>query len=118
MPIAWADSLAIDRPTWHFAELNPMRSMLAIAVVLTPFAAFAGAAGPGPGVTGNDTGGIIQWTPEIDLIYRDIAAAHCARWNRLAGITSVHRTYGDYIGFQCVYDRRFDARKAGLPWSY
>jgi hypothetical protein len=95
-----------------------MRWMLAVAVVLNAFAAYAGFAGPDPGLTGNDTGGIIQWTPDVDLIYRDIAAAHCARWNRSAGITSVHRTYGDYIGFQCIYDRRFDPRKAGLPWNY
>jgi hypothetical protein len=95
-----------------------MRWMLAVAVVLNSFAAYAGFAGPGPGLTGNDTGGIIAWTPDVDLIYRDIAAAHCARWNRLAGITSVRRTYGDYIGFQCIDDRRFDPRKAGLPWNY
>jgi hypothetical protein len=93
-----------------------MRWMLVAAVVLNTCAAYADLFSPG--VTGNDTGGIIAWTPDVDLIYRDIAAAHCARWNRLAGITSVHRTYGDYIGFQCIYDRRFDARKAGLPWSY
>ncbi len=93
-----------------------MRWMLAVALVLNAFATSAGFAGPG--LTGNDTGGIIQWTPDVDLIYRDIAAAHCARWNRSAGIISVHRTYGDYIGFQCIYDRRFDARKAGLPWNY
>src|SRR5207245_11287512 len=98
------------------AELSPMRWMLAVVVALNSFA--AGAAGPGPGLTGNDTGGIIQWTPETDHVYKDIAAAHCARWNRLAGITSVHRTYGDYIGFQCIYDRRFDPRKAGVPGIY
>jgi hypothetical protein len=95
-----------------------MRWMLAAVVVLNSCAAYAGLAGPGPGLTGNDTGGIIQWTPDVDLVYRDIAAAHCARWNRLAGITSVHRTQGEYIGFQCVYSRRFDARKAGLPWNF
>jgi hypothetical protein len=89
----------------------PMRRMLVVVVILTSLAACAG---PGPGLTGNDTGGIIAWTPDVDLTYREIAAAHCARWNGLAGITSVHRTYGDYIGFQCIYDRRFDPRKAGL----
>jgi hypothetical protein len=82
---------------------------------LAPDYAAAGLAGPGPGVTGNDTGGIIQWTPAIDHSYREIAAAHCARWSRYAGISSVHRVYGDYIGFVCVDDRRFDPRKAGLP---
>ncbi len=78
-------------------------------------AAHAGDAGPGPGVTGNDTGGIIQWMPAVDGSIREIAAAHCARWNRYAGITSIHRVYGGYVGFVCVYDRRFDPRKAGLP---
>jgi hypothetical protein len=82
---------------------------------LAPDSAAAGLAGPGPGVTGNDTGGIIQWAPAIDHSYKEIAVAHCARWSRYAGITSVHRIYGDYIGFECVYDRRFDPRKAGLP---
>ena len=100
-----------------------MRWISAVALVLTSFAAgagaaFAGVAGPGPGLTGNDTGGIIQWTPETDQIYKDIAAAHCARWNRFAGITSVHRAYGEYIGFRCIYDRRFDPRKTGFPWNY
>ena len=101
-----------------------MRRMLAFAVVLfvdgalSLAAAHAGAAGPGPGLTGNDTGGIIQWTPEIDQSYKDIAVAHCARFHRFAGISGVHRVYGDYIGFRCVYDRRFDPRKAGLPPVY
>jgi hypothetical protein len=95
-----------------------MRWMLAIAVGLNVSAAYADFAGTDPGLTGNDTGGIIQWTPDVDLTYREIAAAHCARWNRLAGITSVNRAYGEYIGFQCIYDRRFDPRKAGFPWNY
>lgn len=95
-----------------------MRWMLAVAVVLKSFAAYAGPAGPGPGLTGNDTGGIIQWTPEIDPIYHEIAAAHCARWNRLAAITSVRPTYGDYIGFRCIVDRRYDPRSTGLFWVY
>jgi len=117
MCVAMADSLPIDGQRSISQELSPMRWMLAVAVALNSFAAYAGV-GPGPGLTGNDTGGIIAWTPDVDLIYRDIAAAHCARWNRLTGITSVHRTYGDYIGFQCIYDRRFDPRKAWVPGPY
>jgi hypothetical protein len=31
-----------------------------------------------------------------------LAADHCARWGRLAHITSVHRRYGDYIAFVCI----------------
>jgi hypothetical protein len=91
-----------------------MRWMLATTLIVVSGAAQAGWSGPRPGLTGNDTGGIIEWTPETDRIYRDIAITHCARWNRIANITSVHRWYGEYIGFQCIYDRRYDPRKAWL----
>jgi hypothetical protein len=66
-------------------------------------AVLAGLAGPRLGwVTGNDTGGIIPYSPDIEASYRDIAEAHCARWHRLAHVTSVHRKYGDYISFVCI----------------
>jgi hypothetical protein len=65
-------------------------------------ALLASCAGPGPGITGNDTGGIIPYSPDIEPIYRDMAADHCARWGRYARVTSVHRMYGDYIGFSCI----------------
>ena len=35
------------------------------------------------------------------------------RWSRIAAITSVHARYGDYVGFRCFTDRRWDPRKAG-----
>lgn len=55
-----------------------------------------------PRVTGNDTGGIIPYSPAIERIYRDMAADHCARWGRLAHITSVKRRYGEYVSFVCI----------------
>jgi len=61
-------------------------------------------AGPGPGITGNDTGGIFPYSPAVEADYRQIAEGHCARWGRLAKVTSIHRTYGDYVSFVC-YDR-------------
>ena len=61
-------------------------------------------AGPGPAVTGNDIGGIFHYSPDVEPIYRDIAADHCARWGRFAKVTSIHRVYGEYVGFVC-YDR-------------
>lgn len=64
--------------------------------------AYAGFAGPGPGITGNDTGGIIPYSPALERIYPQMAAAHCARWHRLSHVTSVHRVYGDYISFVCI----------------
>jgi hypothetical protein len=60
---------------------------------------------------GNSTGGIIAWTPEVDLIYRDIAAIHCANYHKVTQITSVHRWYGDYVSFLCHFPRGYDPRK-------
>lgn len=68
-------------------------------------AAHAGAVflGPGPGLTGNDTGGIIAYAPGLQRgAYRQMAANWCARWWRLSHITSMHRYYGDYVGFVCI----------------
>jgi hypothetical protein len=80
--------------------------LLALLVIATATGAggpaMAGLLGPGPGITGNDTGGIIPYDPTVNHIYRRLAADHCARWGRLAHITSVHRRYGDYIAFVCI----------------
>jgi hypothetical protein len=64
----------------------------------------AGFAGPGTGITGNDTGGIFPYTPDVAADYQQIAGDYCARWGRLSKVTSIHRTYGDYVSFVC-YDR-------------
>ena len=108
---------------WWFASAAVLYAaavgFLTAALTLISLAlAHAGAAGPGPGVTGNDTGGIIQWTPESDRFYKQIAVEHCARFNRYAGISSMRHRYGEYIGFRCLYDRRFDPRKEELPPVY
>lgn len=65
-------------------------------------AAMAQLAGPGPGITGNDTGGIIPYSPAVGRIYRKLAADYCASWGRFSHVTSVHRQYGDYISFVCI----------------
>ena len=87
--------------------------LVVAAAVALPFCA-AGAQAGFVGIWGghsNDTGGIIAWSPEIAYSYRAIAAAECARWNKVAVITSVHPWYGDYIGFACQYPRGYDPRK-------
>ena len=43
-----------------------------------------------------------------------IAAEHCARFDKAHRITSVHRQYGDYISFQCLWNPRM-ARYAIPP---
>lgn len=53
------------------------------------------------GVRGNDTGGIIPWSPGVDDTARYIAANHCGSYGRYAVITSIRPWYGDYIGFVC-----------------
>jgi hypothetical protein len=59
-------------------------------------------AGPSRGITGNDTGGIFPYSPAVEHDYQRIAADYCARWRRLAHVTSVHRRYGDYVSFVCI----------------
>ena len=58
------------------------------------------------GLTGNDSGGIITWSPEHQQVARDWAAEHCARYGKYARITSVQAQYGGYIGFTCQFDPR------------
>jgi hypothetical protein len=58
-------------------------------------------------VKGNDTGGIIAWSCEAEEAAQDIAATHCARFDKGHRITGVHRQYGDYISFQCLWNPRF-----------
>jgi hypothetical protein len=72
-------------------------------VALTLAALATACAGPGPGVTGNDTGGIIPWSPLHHQLARDLAAQHCAYYGKYARITSVRARYGDYIAFACSW---------------
>jgi hypothetical protein len=83
----------------------PVR-LLAKAVGLVALGSLTACAGPGPVLTGNDTGGIITWNPEHHAYRNDMAAAHCARYRKTHRITSVHPWYGDYIAFECRWDRR------------
>jgi len=84
------------------------RFLTVIALALSVFGAGSGAMagaiflGPGPWITGNDTGGIIPYSPAVEGVYRQMAAEYCASWGRLSHVTSVHRIYGDYISFVCI----------------
>ena len=91
---------------------NGLITLVLVMVLSTCAGGFAraGLQGPGPWfgsewVWGNDTGGILPYSPEIRGVYRQTAAEHCARWHRLPGLTSVHPRYGDYVTFVCM-DRR------------
>ena len=55
------------------------------------------------GPKGNDTGGIIPWSPIAEQQALDTAQADCGAYGKYAVITSVHREYGDYIAYSCSW---------------
>jgi hypothetical protein len=67
----------------------------------------ASCVGPGGGVTGNDTGGIIPWSSVSREQAQDLAAEHCARYGKQPRATGVDARYGGYYSFSC----RFDAQR-------
>src|SRR5829696_8164096 len=86
--------------------------MIAVALLAT-FLGLPARADFGPyGLKGNDTGGIIPWTPAVDLIYQQLASDFCARFFKGSQITSIHRRIGDYVAFACRFDRGYDPVKA------
>ena len=56
------------------------------------------------GSKGNDTGGIIPWSPENEQNAFQIAESNCKFWNKFPVATSIHRVAGDYIAYRCVWD--------------
>lgn len=56
------------------------------------------------GSKGNDTGGIIPWSPDAEIHKWEMAQAGCDTWGKYAVITSVTRGYGNYIAYACRTD--------------
>ena len=88
------------RATWRW-------SLVGLAVALCSTSAHAQV------YRGNDTGGIIPWSCENEAEARETADAFCAGWGKFGRITSVHRMYGDYIGFNCLW--RPDIARFQIP---
>lgn len=84
------------------------RQSILAALLAFPLVSCVGVYGP----TGNNTGGIIPWSPENEFNMRDIAQAGCARYHKFAVITVVTRRYGDYITYECRWNPH-DRRRAG-----
>jgi hypothetical protein len=102
---------APDRMMELFWETNSMRmqpALIALALSLLASSAYAG----WYETWGNDTGGLIPWSPAVKDAYREAAADHCARYNKVAQITSVHPWYGDFVGFACIFPPGYDPVKA------
>lgn len=78
-----------------------MRVALVLAVIGTALSAASASAQV---TRGNDTGGIIPWSCENEEAAPDITAEFCARWDKYPRITGVHRLYGDYISFNCLWN--------------
>jgi hypothetical protein len=105
---------SLSRSLFAFTTRLAMVRRLTIAIAVSAAVGLGGSgaalaigaefAGPGPAVTGNDTGGIFPYSPDVQPIYHQIAGDYCARWGRFAKVTSIHRVYGEYVGFVC-YDR-------------
>ena len=79
-----------------------MKAILAAALSLTLASCAAGVSGP----KGNDTGGIIPWSPANERAARHIAQDNCGPYGKVAVITSVRRGYGEYIDYTCRRPRR------------
>ena len=73
------------------------------------------------GPKGNDTGGIIPWSPEAERWSFEIAQSNCGRWHKYAVRTSIHRRYGDYIAYACRWNppayHRYHGRRARIVIS-
>lgn len=54
-------------------------------------------------IKGNDTGGIISWSPENRRAMHAIAQTNCGWYGKYAVITSVTHGYGNYIGYVCRF---------------
>jgi hypothetical protein len=76
-----------------------------VGLALVAAASLAGC-GIGPGGRGNDSGGIIPWSPENQAHARDWAMQHCANYGKVAHLQPIYRRYGQYISFTCSFPRR------------
>jgi hypothetical protein len=101
------------RQGYGYINADPERAMSSLKAMIAAcaFALAATSAHAGYVFKGNDTGGIISWNPEVALIYKEVAAEHCSRYNKVAFITSIHPNYGDYVAFVCAFPRGYDPVK-------
>jgi hypothetical protein len=63
----------------------------------------SGALAQDPIWAGNDTGGLIPWSCQVEPYAPRIAAGHCAQYHKYARITGIQRHTGDYISFACLW---------------
>ncbi len=88
--------------------------MMSKLLVLVLLAAGLSAAQAQPFTSGNDTGGMIAWTPENEMQAFPAAQGHCAFYGKEAYITSIYREYGHYIGFACAFPRGYVVQERAI----
>jgi len=86
-----------------------IRTGFAVVALGLALAGQAAAMGPGPafgvyGPKGNDTGGIIPWSPDNERMAFQLAQENCGYYNKYAVPTSIHRVPGDFIAYKCVWE--------------
>ncbi len=69
------------------------------------------------GAKGNDTGGIIPWSQEAEAMALLTANNNCNTYGKYARITSIRRVYGDYIAYECLFDRRLPNTASWPYWG-
>lgn len=79
-----------------------MRGKLSIVLMFALGLVMVSCASPVAGVNGNDTGGIIPWSPENARDAHALAAEHCDYYGKVARITGTAHRPGDYISFACL----------------
>ena len=63
--------------------------------------------GVGPGITGNESGGIIPYAlvaaqPGSNrVVAAAMASDFCAHYNKRSRVKTINRKYGDYVTFEC-----------------
>jgi hypothetical protein len=81
-------------------------ALLVALTLSTGRIAMAGATGPGPGITGNDTGGVFPYSPYIEHTYKQIAASYCASWGRLRQLRLHRQAVDDSLADESFCLRR------------
>jgi hypothetical protein len=87
-PLNWDWSLnwRVDPPRWGWTRESPLKWGF-----------------NQDSIKGNDTGGIIAWTPENEPQAKAWATAFCKQYNKYPRITGVQRQLGNYISFNCLW---------------
>ncbi len=77
-----------------------MKGKAVVAAALGVMLTSCGIYGP----KGNDTGGVIPWSPENESMMQMIAQEKCGYYRKYAVIMNIHRVYGDFISYRCRFN--------------